>query len=80
MAFTPKQQRQGTDIGGADHNTAAAGPYPDVGSVMSQATAAGNAYNNSGHAVMTGAGLPDQAPREWDQGLAINDIEGGGSG
>jgi hypothetical protein len=46
---------------------------------MGAATAAGMAYSETGHGVMLG-GVPESTvAMEWDAGLAIIDVEGGGS-
>jgi len=89
MAFTSKQQRNGADVGGADQNTAQPGPSPDVGGLMSGSQAAAEVKMAEAHAFWTspaGSGVAGHqiggygAMFEWDAGLAIHDVEGGGSG
>lgn len=77
--FTPKQERNGTAVGADGHNTAVAaeGPMPAI--PMAEATAVGVAYADKGRQVFDG-GTMDGVSFEWDAGLAVNDVEGGGSG
>jgi hypothetical protein len=80
MDFTPKQVRNGADIGGGDNaSVAMPGPMPDTAAVMSQSTSAGNNYSELGHQQMLEPS-GSTVSFEWDAGLAINDVEGGGSG
>lgn len=90
---TPKQQRNGADTGAAGSGATTAQPGPDatkqITSTKRQAENAANARKSeaagliqspqgsgvSGHQI-GGAG----SMFEWDSGLAINDVEGGGSG
>jgi len=87
MAFTGKQVRNGADIGGADSNNPMPGPMPTV--PLSESQSAADVRMSEAHAFMTspaGAGTAGHeiggygAMFEWDAGLAINDVEGGGSG
>jgi hypothetical protein len=82
MAFTPKQERNGADMGGGGQDTALPGPsaLADIAAAKAQAEAAGLSNMAEGHA-MAGATLDGHTVSfEWDAGLAINDNEGGGSG
>lgn len=80
MAFTQKQERNGTDIGADGHNSAVVneGPIPAI--PMGAAMGAAAAYSDQGHVVFDGGMSEGMANFEWDAGLAINDVEGGGSG
>ena len=81
MAFTGKQERNGTNIGAPGHNSAIAneGPMPAIPMAQAMAAADGT-YNTPGHSVFLGGGQEGMVSMEWDAGLAINDVEGGGSG
>ena len=88
MVFTGKQQRNGADIGSPDSNNPMPGPTPTV--PLMEAQDAADVRMSEGHAFMTspaGAGVEGHEIGgggdmmfEWDAGLAINDVEGGGSG
>lgn len=69
-----KQTRNGVPGPAATHNTAQPGPVADV--PVAEAMAAGNARAR----VTYGPPPLDQGVRAWDQGLAVRDVEGGGSG
>jgi hypothetical protein len=81
MAFTDKQIRNGADQGGGEQNTATPGPsaQADIAAAKGQAEAAGMSNMSEGHA-MAGTLAGHGVSFEWDAGLAISDIEGGGSG
>ena len=68
MTFTEKQRRNGADLGVATSNQAQPGPYGDVAAVKAQAESVGGRKDGGGSLF------------EWDSGLAINDVEGLGSG
>jgi len=74
MAFTGKQQRNGTDIGGGERVTPP-GPMPDVGPLMSQAQSAAEGRMTQGHQVFLGAGFAADV-NDWDAGLAIDEQPG----
>lgn len=79
MAFTPKQERQGTAIGAPGHNSADSNEGPMPAPPVGQATAAGVGAMTEGHPMVNV--LAEHAVSfEWDSGLAINDVEGGMSG
>jgi hypothetical protein len=77
---TPKQQRNGADTGAPGSGATMAQPGPDatreITSTKRQAENAGNR-----RATASVFGRPPHDPNvQWDAGLAINDVEGGGSG
>jgi hypothetical protein len=78
MTFTPKQVRQGTDIGADGHNSAVAneGPMPDVAPLIGQAMGAAAAYSDNGLKVFEGGGVTGTVSFEWDDGLAIPEQPG----
>lgn len=77
---TPKQQRNGADTGAPGTGATMAQPGPDVtkqvASTKRQAEAAGNRRASAPMLDKPAGG----ASFVWDEGLAINDVEGGGSG
>jgi hypothetical protein len=88
MEFTPKQVRNGADQGAEGHNTAVTDAGPATSLPIGTAVAAGNNMADHGHdwfdsPAGSGSGGhmvgPDGPMFEWDSGLAINDVEGGGS-
>ena len=84
MALTPKQERNGIPEMVSTRETGP-GPMPDCAGPMEQAeTAADDHAALAMHLFDTpaGSGLAghDMASFEWDDGLAINDVEGGMSG
>ncbi len=92
MAFTAKQERNGADMGGGEQNTALPGPssQADIAAAKVQSESAAGVRGDEGAALLQSAqgagvgGHPDigggGSMWEWDAGLAIGDIEGGGSG
>jgi hypothetical protein len=79
--FTPKQVRQGTDIGADGHNTAVDDAGPMVAPPVAEAMAVGMEYSGYGKAVFSGASVAgaDLVTGEtfvWDSGLAIADQPG----
>ena len=84
MAFTGKQIRNGADQGAPGHNSAIANEGPMDAPPMEQATAAGMKYQEYGAVVFAGGDIADKdlvigSTFQWDDGLAVNDVEGGGS-
>jgi hypothetical protein len=76
MAFTGKQQRNGTNLGGADQNTPMPGPYPDVGAVMAEAQGYAQDRMGLGRQVFDGGGLPAGGPVDWDDSIAVTEQPG----
>lgn len=81
MALTPKQERNGIPAMAAGQATEIVdkGPMPDVPPLVAQAMSAAIGTMTEGHAMM-GALAGHAVSFEWDAGLAVNDVEGGGSG
>jgi hypothetical protein len=84
MGLTPKQERNGIPEMLPGHVTAEPGPM--AAPPVAAATAAVVPIQQEAHGLWTtpaGAGAQDIGPTgpmfEWDSGLAINDVEGGGS-
>jgi len=89
MAYTAKQLRNGATGDGGEQQSAQVGPGADVAGLMSTAEAAADARKREtagfmqspqgsgvgGHELGAGGDI-----WQWDSGLAINDVEGGGSG
>lgn len=61
MAFTPKQERQGTAIGAEGHNSAVANEADMPSITLGGAESAAKSYSEQGHAVFDGNGLPSSA-------------------
>jgi len=92
MATGPRQERIGNMPVAGEQNSAEAGPdvTRQVASVKRQAEAAANQRKRETQGFIEsgqGSGLGGHADIgtggstwEWDSGLAINDVEGGGSG
>jgi hypothetical protein len=85
MAFTGKQQRNGTDIGGGGEQNPMPGPMPDVAGLMSQSQSAAEVRSMEGRDLMAspqGSGAAGHevggygAMFEWDAGLAIGEQPG----
>lgn len=77
---TPKQQRNGVPGPGATGgNVSLPGPdaTAEIRAVKKTAESAGNARATND---MLTRPQSDAGVRPWDQGLAVNDYEGGGSG
>ncbi len=81
MGFTPKQVRNGATGSGGEQDTARPGPDAsgDVAAGKAAAESYGVAHSSDGHA-LTGSLAGHTVSFEWDAGLPINDVEGGGSG
>ncbi len=77
--FTPKQERNGTNIGADGHNTADANEAAMPALPVEAAMSAASGYSDTGKSVFDGGGLEGMVSFEWDAGLAIVDVEGGGS-
>ncbi len=91
MATTPRQERIGNMPVAGEQNSAQPGPdvTKQVASTKRQAEAAANRRMSDAHSLIEspqGAGVSGHevgtggSTWEWDAGLAINDVEGGGSG
>lgn len=89
--LTPKQQRNGITSEAGEQNSAQPGPdvTRQVASTKRQAENAANARKNEAAGLIQspqGSGLSGHQVGgagdmfAWDSGLAINDVEGGGSG
>lgn len=76
MAFTPKQVRQGTDMGADGHNSAVANQADMVEVPIEAAQAAAAAYSDQGRQVFDGGGFEGVVPFDWDAGLAIAEEPG----
>ena len=81
MAYTDKQQRNGATGSVATQNTAVPGPDATgvIAAAKAQAEAAATSHGVDGHA-MAGELAGHAVSFEWDAGLAVNDVEGEGSG
>jgi hypothetical protein len=91
VAFTDKQVRNGADQGGGGQNTAIPGPdsTPDIAGLIPVSVSAAMTRLEEGHAMIEspqGSGVDGHqvgaggSMWEWDSGLAVNDVEGSGSG
>ena len=93
MALTPKQDRNGVTVeGGTQSQDELAMPSAtpgDLAGLMGQSQSAAEVRGGEGHDLINspaGSGTAGHevggygAMFEWDAGLAINDVEGGGSG
>lgn len=78
---TPKQQRNGADTGVPGSGATMAQPGPDAtGEIRGMKRQAESAGNSRAAARYVGVPDTDTMVQQWDAGLAINDVEGGGSG
>ena len=85
MALTPKQERNGISVeGGTQSQEQLAQPGPMVTPPVGQAMAAAERTMAEAHDLFVGGGADGAGTQgsvpEWDSGLAVNDVEGGGSG